>query len=96
MSAPLMAGADIFPDAAMSIHVKLSSTLRPHVPGYDPQKGLTLEMRGAPATPALLAAQIGLPPGEIKFVMLNGRHSPMDMALADGDRIAFFPDVGGG
>ena len=43
-----------------------------------------------------LARHIGLPLEEIKIVMVNGRHSEADDAMRDGDRIAFFPAVGGG
>ena len=79
----------------MSILVKLSTTLRDYVPGYDPEAGITLD---APedATAADVARMVGLPLEEIKIVMVNGRHSEADDAMRDGDRVAFFPAVGGG
>ena len=56
----------------MSILVKLSTTLRDYVPGYDPEAGITLD---APedATAADVARMVGLPLEEIKIVMINGR-----------------------
>lgn len=79
----------------MKIHVKLSSTLRGHVPGYDPEKGLEIEI-GAGASALDLAARLNLPAREIKFVMLNGRCRAMQTILEPNDRVAYFPAVGGG
>lgn len=79
----------------MQIHVKLSTTLRKYVPDYAPEKGLELDIEKS-SSPADIATQLGLPFDEIKFIMLNGRATPMTSALQDGDRLAFFPPVGGG
>lgn len=79
----------------MSILVKLSTTLRDYVPGYDPEAGLTLD---APedATAADVARMVGLPLEEIKIVMINGRQKEVQSKICDGARVAFFPAVGGG
>ena len=79
----------------MSILVKLSTTLRDYVPGYDPEAGITLD---APedATAADVARMVGLPLEEIKIVMINGRQQDLSCPLQDGDRVAYFPAVGGG
>lgn len=79
----------------MSIHVSLSTTLRSCVPGYSPADGLLLEL-SKPLSAAELAQKIGLPLSEIKIVMLNGRRSELDSLVRDGDRIGYFPAVGGG
>lgn len=81
----------------IKVHVKISSTLRKHVPDYDPEKGLSLKIDPA-ATPDLasLAQVLGLPVGEIKFAMLNGHYQPLETMLKSKDRVAFFPAVGGG
>lgn len=79
----------------MKIQVMLSTTLRDHVPGYNPLDGMLLERPG-PLAAGELAAEIGLPIAEIKIVMVNGRRSAMTTPLADGDRVGFFPAVGGG
>lgn len=78
----------------MKLHIKLSSTLRKYVPDYNPYTGMEIETSSH--TPAELAASIGIPLQEIKFVMINGRHSLMESSLNCEDRVAFFPAIGGG
>ncbi len=81
----------------MKIFVKLSTTLRQYLPQYDPEKGLELDIDSGTQISALdLAGQLGIPIGEIKFVMLNGRYQPIQTALHPDDRVAYFPAVGGG
>ena len=80
---------------SMKVDVKISTTLRQYVPGYNPDTGIEQEI--APGTTILDLAQIlGIPPGEIKFVMVNGRYQPLETLLGSGDRIAYFPAIGGG
>ena len=43
-----------------------------------------------------LAEKIGLPLEEIKIIMLNGRHAKLEQTVSDGDRVGYFPAVGGG
>ncbi|MBD5642028.1 MAG: MoaD/ThiS family protein [Desulfovibrio sp.] len=81
----------------MALHIKLSTTLRSYLPDYDSEKGLELELDPATrVTAADIAARLGLPPDEIKFIMLNGRCMDMETPLGPDDRLAFFPAVGGG
>jgi sulfur carrier protein ThiS len=79
----------------MSVSVKLSTTLRSRAPGYDPLAGLELEH-----APGLTAAgvmdRLGIPPREVKVVMINGRSAAPESPVADGDRVGLFPAVGGG
>lgn len=79
----------------MSVHVKLSTTLRLAVPAYDPVSGLIVDLPGQ-TTVRALAARIGLEEGAIKIIMVNGRHASFETSLKRGDRVAFFPAVGGG
>lgn len=79
----------------MQILVKLSTTLRDCVPGYDAETGLSLDMPEG-ASVRELARHIQVPPEEIKIVMINGRQSEGTDTLRDGDRVALFPAVGGG
>lgn len=79
----------------MKLTVKLSTTLRDHVPGYEPEAGLQVEMPQG-STVAQLAQHLGLPLEDIKIVMVNGRQQQVDDPMRDGDRIAYFPAVGGG
>lgn len=79
----------------MPVHIVLSTTLRDYVPGYQPAKGMEMEPGGF-ADASELAVKIGLPLEEIKIVMINGRKQPLDTPIRDGDRVAYFPAVGGG
>ena len=79
----------------MPILVKLSSTLRTYVPGYDPAKGLSLPMSEG-LTAARVIESLGVPLAMVKILMVNGVHAPLDRPLADGDRLGVFPAVGGG
>lgn len=79
----------------MRILVKLSTTLRDCVPGYDAEAGLSLDMPEGTSVREL-ARHIHVPPEEIKIVMINGCQSEGSDTLRDGDRVALFPAVGGG
>lgn len=79
----------------MRILVKLSTTLRDCVPGYDAEAGLSLDMPEGTSVREL-ARHIQVPSEEIKIVMINGRQSEATDTLRDGDRVALFPAVGGG
>lgn len=79
----------------MPLEVRLSASLRRLVAGYDPLRGLPLAWRPG-LTVAGLLESLGIPPAEIKIIMLNGRAASLEHSLADGDRLALFPAVGGG
>jgi proteasome lid subunit RPN8/RPN11/molybdopterin converting factor small subunit len=79
----------------MTVHVRLSTTLRARVPGYDPSMGLTLEPL-LPITAGELAKSLNLPLTEIKIVVLNGSRVDLEALVDDGDRVSFFPAIGGG
>ena len=75
--------------------VKLSTTLRGQVPGYDPLTGLGLEFVPNESAQGLIR-RLGLDPARIKIIMINGRSAAPDQQLKDGDRVGLFPPVGGG
>jgi molybdopterin converting factor small subunit len=79
----------------MAIYVRLSTTLRTHVPNYESHKGLELT-EPTPLTALELAKRLSLPPEDIKIVMINGRRRTLDDLIQDDDRVGFFPAVGGG
>lgn len=80
--------------SGMSVHVKLSSSLRRYMPDYRPSMGIYAD--GAGLTGAGLALSLGIPLREIRFVMVNGHLKPMQTLLETGDKIAYFPAIGGG
>ena len=79
----------------MPLLVKLSTTLRGQVPGYDPLTGLDLEFVPGESAQGLIR-RLGLDPARIKIIMVNGRSAALDRQLKDGDRVGLFPPVGGG
>lgn len=79
----------------MPVVISLSTTLRQHVPGYRPDQGLALAWDGH-GSALELARKIGLPIEDVKITMLNGRRVELNTPVKDGDRVAFFPAVGGG
>ena len=79
----------------MPVSVSLSTTLRSYVPDYQPTLGLTLDIE-AGMKASELAKKIGLPLQDIKITMLNGQRVDLEALVTDGDRVAFFPAVGGG
>lgn len=79
----------------MSVTVTLSTTLRACVPDYSPAHGVVFELEGASGARDL-AVKLRLPLDEIKIVMVNGRRVSLEQIVQDGDRVAFFPAVGGG
>lgn len=79
----------------MPILITLSTTLRACAADYNPAAGLTVEWEG-PVSAGELAEKIGLPLHEIKIVMRNGRRAGLEDVILDGDRVGYFPAVGGG
>ena len=80
----------------MHVLVVLSTTLRDLVPDYNPKTGLALDDVREGVTAGQLAEACGIPVKEIKIIMINGRSQGFDAPVRDGDRVAFFPPVGGG
>jgi len=79
----------------MPLQVLLNATLRLYVPGYDPYRGLTLEM--PPGTPvSVLISRLGLPPEEVTLIMVNGLRQQPDFPLEGNERVGLFPPIGGG
>jgi sulfur carrier protein ThiS len=48
------------------------------------------------ATAEALLAKLGIPPGEVKLIFVNGVRVDPDARLHPGDRVGLFPAVGGG
>lgn len=79
----------------MHVNVKAMGALRGKLPGA--QGGVAgLEVaEGAAVADAL--QQLGLTPGQVHLVMVNGEmETERSRALTDGDEIVLFPPVAGG
>ncbi len=79
----------------MALTIFLNATLRRYVPGYNPYEGLSLEVP-AGATVARVIARLGLPPGEVTLIMVDGRRREADFTLTGDERLGLFPPIGGG
>jgi sulfur carrier protein ThiS len=80
-----------------------------HLSWYDSEKRAWLELdarkiltssregRSGSLTPADVAQHLGLPNGEIALVVVNGRIvNPATALLMTGDKVEFYPPIGGG
>ncbi len=79
----------------MNVEVRVFATLRRYLPelGVGEPKKISIP-KGT--TFDELRKRLGLPAEEIKIVMRNGIQAEMDETIAEGDRIAYIPAVGGG
>jgi sulfur carrier protein ThiS len=64
--------------------------LRPRLPEGE----VTLEAAGK--TPEQILAELGIDTDLVAMVLVNGRQSPKDTVLDDGDVVKLVPFVGGG
>jgi sulfur carrier protein ThiS len=77
------------------VTVNLSSTLRRHIPGYEPERGISVECPEGTSVRRLIEG-LGIPAGEVKVVMVDGIHRDLGHPLKGHERLALFPAVGGG
>jgi len=79
----------------INVHVKLYGSLPGRVPGYDPEKGLTLELaRGARVCD--LAARLGIAAEDEMVVAMAGRVARPDDPIENGATLRIFPVAHGG
>ncbi len=79
----------------MKITLEVFGSLREHLPRYNPERGLEVEI---PATTRLsgLFAQLKLPVTESNMITVDGRLAEEDEPLTDGASVLVLPYVGGG
>lgn len=78
----------------MDITVKCFATLSDPIRcAHDAATSVTLTANHANAGD--VAERLAIAAEDIALVFVNGRRAGLDAALADGDRIAFVPAVGG-
>jgi len=44
----------------------------------------------------ILIDELSLPAEQVAIIFINNTHAQKDQAVSNGDRVAFFPPVGGG
>jgi sulfur carrier protein ThiS len=79
----------------VNVTIKLLNVYRQYLP--DNAQGSTYSLQIPQGTRvAELLAQLPLPDGEKKVVLVNGSTPSLDQVLVDGDIIAVFPSMAGG
>jgi len=79
----------------MFVEVRVFCGLESCIPGTRSGEPLTVDI--APGTTGLmLLEKINIPPAKAFSFLVNGVRKSLDTVLADGDRVAVFPAVGGG
>jgi len=79
----------------MTLRIEVGSYLRKYVSGYDPEKGLELEL-DAEKTAGQIIDELGIPRSEAAVIMVNRKAARSDQALKDGDLLGLFPVALGG
>ena len=80
-------------DAAGTISVKLFAGLE--LCAREPRRSYGFDPRET-TTVTAVAEAIGLDPGAVGLILVNGVHASGDQELGPGDEVALFPPVGGG
>ena len=79
----------------MPLKILLSSTLRKHVPDYDPAKGVVL-YPVKDMTVAELCEKMNIPVDRIKIIIVDGKNKSLEHVLTGVERVGLFPAIGGG
>ena len=79
----------------MKITLEVFGSLREHLPRYDPEPGLEVEIPSGTSLSGLFA-QLKLPVTESNMITVDGRLAEEDEPLTDGASVLVLPYVGGG
>ena len=79
----------------LTIHAKLYGSLPGRFPGYDPEKGLTLELAQG-ARIRNLVAHLGIAAEEEVVIAMAGRVARPEDPVEDGATLRIFPVAHGG
>jgi molybdopterin synthase sulfur carrier subunit len=80
----------------ITVEVALYATLRQYLPGAGLGKAVPVQVPQGTAVSQLLSGELSLPSEQVKIIFVNGVSRKGDYVLADGDRVAVFPPIGGG
>lgn len=75
----------------MHITVKCFATLNPFQPADEEHFPLQ-----PGETAGDVIRRLGIDPGMVAVLFVNGTHAAQDKVLSEGDRVSLFPAVGGG
>lgn len=79
----------------MQVTVVLYANLGQYHPQGEGNKEFTLEVPSG-ANPGMVLDLLQIPVEEYKLVFVHNQRRALDYPLAEGDRVALFPPVGGG
>jgi len=79
----------------MQVTVVLYATLTRYHPENKGNDPFTMQLPEKAVVKDLIE-KVGINEGEVKQVFIKYRKRPEDHPLEDGDKVAFFPPVGGG
>jgi sulfur carrier protein ThiS len=77
------------------VTVKLFGTLPRYVPGYDPEKGMNLQLP-AGATYGDLLAALGVPERQAGLILARGSMRKLSETVGEGEEVSLFTLVSGG
>jgi sulfur-carrier protein len=80
----------------MQIEIKLLTGLKQYLPDPDATGTVRPLEIAEPATVKHVLEKLGIPPDTPKVIMINDRQGALEDDVAPGDRVTFFPPVGGG
>ncbi len=80
----------------ITVEVRLYATLRKYQPEAELGEGVAFDLAEGTTVGEVVDRELGIPPREVKVIFVNGVSRKPDHLLADGDRVAIFPPVGGG
>jgi sulfur-carrier protein len=79
----------------MPLQIFLNATLRQFVPGYDPYRGILLEIPPGISVSGIIS-RLGVPAEEVTLILVNGVRQGADFPLEGDERLGLFPPIGGG
>jgi len=79
----------------MAVEVRVFCGLETCIPGTRSGEAMTVEI-GADTTGLMLLEKLNIPEEKAFSFLVNGIRRDLTTVLADGDRVAVFPAVGGG
>lgn len=78
------------------VEARLYATLQQYRPDAQLGQAVVSELAEGTVLQRFLDETLGLPPGLVKTVFVNGVSRSFDYVLADGDRVGIFPLIAGG
>lgn len=77
------------------LEVRVFGGLEKKIPGASYGKPMEMDVPGGTSVGELIDI-LNIPHRDVFAILVNGVHAPKENALKPGDRVAFFPPVGGG